>query len=90
MSTASDPHDEQGPSILAQASSFICAVVVHTLDDCRIAPPEVQAERERLCRACPLHDAVRDRCNVCGCNLSLKWTWASSACPLPYPEWMAV
>jgi hypothetical protein len=66
------------------------AALDHVADDCRIAPPEVQADRERLCRACPLHDAARDRCSVCGCNLSLKRTWASSACPLPYPEWMAV
>lgn len=85
--------DPASPTLLEKAGNLARAVVDHVADGMRIAPPEVQAERERQCYSCePRHDHARDACSACGCgtigaasfvgvNLKLKRSWSSSACP---------
>lgn len=76
------------------AASLAKAVVSHGADviargNRATASPEVQAERERICRACPLLDQGRDRCKKCGCvAMGVKRSWATEACPVGH--WPAV
>lgn len=76
-------------NLIEQAASLVVAVVDHALDGHRRATPDVQADRQRSCRACPLLDHTDDRCTSCGCFMAIKWAWASSACPLDPPRWEA-
>lgn len=82
---------ESPPGILTLAKNLGTAIVHHAIDGSRIAPVEIQAERKALCFACDHHDHEIDRCNACGCvAMNLKRSWASSACPLDPPKWLAV
>ena len=55
-------------------------------------PPEVLAEREATCRACPEWDAAAlnstGRCRKCGCSTWAKLRMATEACPIG--KWKAV
>ena len=42
-------------------SNFVTAVVRHAADGFTKASPEVQGERMRICRACPLFEAKSER-----------------------------
>jgi hypothetical protein len=88
------------PGILEMAGSFVRATVAHVADGCREAPPEVQAERKRICLTNACGSCVNEGrgCNACGCGVSEalsfvgldmdeKRRWASSRCPLPEPLW---
>ena len=50
------------------------------------APPEILAEREATCRACPEWDAsalnATGRCRKCGCSTWAKLRMATERCPL--------
>ncbi len=49
-------------------------------------PPEILAEREATCRACPEWDAAAlnatGRCRKCGCSTWAKLRMATERCPL--------
>jgi hypothetical protein len=49
-------------------------------------PPEILAEREATCRACPEWDAEAlnktGRCRKCGCSTWAKLRMATERCPL--------
>ena len=49
-------------------------------------PPEILAEREAICRACPEWDAqalnATGRCRKCGCSTWAKLRMATECCPL--------
>lgn len=55
-------------------------------------PPEILAEREATCRACPEWDAAAlnntGRCRKCGCSTWAKLRMATEKCPLD--KWEAV
>jgi predicted Zn-ribbon and HTH transcriptional regulator len=55
-------------------------------------PPEILAEREATCRACPEWDAqalnATGRCRKCGCSTWAKLRMATERCPLS--KWEAV
>lgn len=55
-------------------------------------PPEILAEREDTCRACPEWDAqalnATGRCRKCGCSTWAKLRMATERCPLG--KWEAV
>jgi hypothetical protein len=72
------------PGIVRQAINFAGAVLNHVLSG-EAASPELQAERLAICGACE-HD-VDGWCQVCGCNLSVKVSFAEQRCPLEPPKW---
>jgi hypothetical protein len=55
-------------------------------------PPEILADREATCRACPEWDASAlnntGRCRKCGCSTWAKLRMATEACPIG--KWKAV
>ena len=55
-------------------------------------PPEILAQREATCRACPEWDAqalnATGRCRKCGCSTWAKLRMATERCPLG--KWEAV
>lgn len=55
-------------------------------------PPEVLAEREATCRACPEWDAAAlnatGRCRKCGCSTWAKLRMATERCPIG--KWEAI
>lgn len=57
-----------------------------------VTPPEVLAEREATCRACPEWDAnalnKTGRCRKCGCSTWAKLRMATERCPIG--KWEAV
>jgi len=85
-----DPGSPPTPTFLGMATSLARAAVAHVGDGMRIAPEAVQEARRAVCEACPLWNAAKDRCSRCSCNLKIKLSWASSACPLDPPKWTAV
>lgn len=76
------------PGLMAMAGSFARSAIAHAANGSRLASPEVQAERKRICFACSHLDKIRDRCNICGCIfMDTKRSWASERCPLDPPRW---
>ena len=55
-------------------------------------PPDILAEREAICRACPEWDAAAlnstGRCRKCGCSTWAKLRMATERCPIG--KWEAV
>ena len=39
-------------------------------------------ERLDACRQCPFYNAERNKCEQCGCNMTIKALYANSVCPL--------
>lgn len=70
------------PTTLQRAGSFFKAVVEHVIDGGRTASDEAYDVRMALCAGCDEFDAERAACRLCGCNMTRKARWASSACPI--------
>ena len=52
------------------------------IEDPRVAPPEIQAQRLETCRECP---SFKDgRCELCGCVMTLKVRFGNVRCPAGY------
>ena len=69
------------PGLGTMAASFAKSVISHAAHGFPLATPEVQAERKRICQACPRYLAESDRCSLCGCYLSAKRTMGAERCP---------
>lgn len=80
--------EAEAPGLLDMAVSVTKAVVRFAGDHGRIAPDEVRAERERICRACEQHNPTLDTCKICGCALKLKRGMPLEKCPIG--KWLAV
>lgn len=77
------------PSLVAQASSFVGAVVRHVVSGSK-APPEVAAARLAICESNACGFFAGGGCGACGCGergVALKASWAESTCPLDPPLW---
>lgn len=81
---------EHRPGFLRKLANFTVAVVGHIVAGAPMATAEVKAARLAVCATCEFHDAEGDRCNQCGCNLSVKAGWSDQACPLDPPRWKAI
>lgn len=77
------PLATQAGNVLAAAGRIVAAVAK---GDPVLAPPEVVAERRRICAACELWDQAQGRCRHCGCT-GLKFDLATERCPLDPPKW---
>lgn len=93
----------EGPGILQKAwnaSKAVGKAVGRMVRGKKVlTPPEVVAERRKICDACHMLDVVRDECAhpACGCKLSARLTVglkvpgklevASESCPLEPPKW---
>lgn len=76
-----------GPTLFEKAINFTKAATNHVVTGCTDADQITQAERERICRECPIFIKSMTKCGNCGCSLELKWKWKSSKCPLDPPKW---
>ena len=69
-----------------QAQNFTHAIARFTRSGFAATPPEILAEREATCRACPEWDAAAlrgtGRCRKCGCSTWAKLRMATESCPL--------
>lgn len=72
------------PSLTQQAKNFTKASYEHVMGGMKIASKEKQQQRMSICHACPLYDAVQNRCKDCGCPLAKKTSWETSKCPKGY------
>lgn len=79
-------------NIITQAADLASAVGEFLNDECRVASPEVQAEREAICKACPYQQNNGMACTRCACgmnpllsfiglNMATKRSMPLSACP---------
>jgi hypothetical protein len=84
---------EEYPSMATIAGNALKAVGRVAMAAAKGEPIRVSAEvleqRRGICRACPYHDAARDRCRKCGCS-GIKLTLATESCPDVPPRWSAV
>lgn len=91
------------PTLATMAGNLAKAVVAHVADGMAHAPPEVQAERKRICLSNECGHCIDGGkgCTACGCgtiaaisfiglDMDEKRRWASSRCPLDPPLWEAV
>lgn len=85
------PELQTEPNLLTKAKHFGRASAEHIRNALRTVPEEIRQEREALCSGCPLLDQERKVCvhPSCGCDMTIKWTWAEQACPLLPPRWAA-
>ena len=67
------------PSIVQQALTASQALFRFIGDGCKTTEPHELAIRQEACEACPLNS--NDRCNGCGCVLSLKQQARLEHCP---------
>jgi len=74
------------PPLGKQASTLGKALTSWTRSGFTATPPEILAEREATCRACPEWDAKAlngtGRCHKCGCSTWAKLRMATERCPL--------
>ena len=82
----------QPPPLLTQARTALGAAGRFLASGFAPTPPDILAEREATCRACPEWDAealnATGRCRKCGCLTWAKIRMATEACPLG--KWQAV
>ena len=52
------------------------------LENPKLAPRKVTANRMEICRACNHFDQLTTQCSQCLCIMSLKTTFANVKCPL--------
>jgi len=73
-------------------SSALTAATRFTRSGFATTPPDILAEREATCRACPEWDAAAlnstGRCRKCGCSTWAKLRMATERCPIG--KWEAV
>jgi hypothetical protein len=70
------------PSLLRKAANLTRAVVGHVANGMKRPMLEAQADRKRICEACPNLDRETSKCLVCGCsNMDAKRAMASERCP---------
>ena len=43
---------------------------------------EVQDFRANICKTCENFNSLNTTCNLCGCYLDIKVTWANEKCPI--------
>lgn len=75
----------QPPSVFQKIKNFGKAAINHIMEGVPTASPEQQEERLKICGGCQYNKG--GTCQVCGCNLKLKTSWAEQQCPLPVPKW---
>lgn len=68
------------PSLLRKAASFAAAAAGHVAHGMPTVEPSEAARRLALCRACP--NLAGNSCQLCGCNMPIKVTWAGQHCPI--------
>lgn len=69
------------PSFAAQTVSVLKAAARFVGDGMARVDQAEYDRRRAICEACPLFDAVKERCRACGCRLNLKPWMRSEHCP---------
>jgi hypothetical protein len=72
------------PPRLTQAKTAMRAAVRWARSGFRIVSWRERQRRMEICKACPLFDAARIRCTVCGCSGLAKPWLATEVCPKGY------
>ena len=74
------------PPLTRQIPTAIRAATRFARSGFKATPPDILAEREATCRACPEWDAKAinstGRCRKCGCSTWAKLRMATERCPL--------
>jgi hypothetical protein len=78
---------ESPPRLVEMGLSFMVIAARHAAGGFKLVPLKLAEERHALCKSCEHYDAAKDQCNVCGCPLKRKTTWAVARCPLKQPKW---
>ncbi len=78
----------EGPSPGRKALNLAKAIAKHVAAGLPRASDDVIQDRLAICHACEHYD--EGICNVCGCRLDVKTSWADQSCPLDPPKWGAV
>ena len=74
---------EEKHTPLELAARFAKAAATQALAGNPQCSQDEQDKRKAICSLCPLYDAVRDKCNKCGCSdMELKRRWLTSKCPV--------
>lgn len=83
---------KSAPPFLTQAATLMPALGRFAASGFAFTHPDILAEREATCRACPEWDAAAlnctGRCRKCGCSTWAKLRLATERCPLG--KWEAV
>lgn len=62
--------------------NFAKASAAHAANSFRMTPFKVMQERKDICLGCIKYNEVKGNCDVCGCQIADKVSWAVSSCPL--------
>jgi hypothetical protein len=71
---------EPGP--LQKLFNFGKALIDHVEHGMKKVDNETYRYRLELCHQCPEFRPERDACSICGCNMKVKASWATQACPI--------
>jgi hypothetical protein len=79
-------HAGKTPMLAKRAASLGKSLASWTASGFAATPPDILAEREAACRACPEWDAKAlnntGRCRICKCSTWAKLRMATERCPL--------
>lgn len=70
------------PTPLGKLFSFGKALIDHVQTGMKKVSNETYRYRLELCHSCDQYVAERDACSICGCNMKIKASWPSQACPI--------
>jgi hypothetical protein len=77
----------KSPSLFTKGVNFVWAALKHAASGFQRASDEVYKQRISICEACERLNAERE-CELCGCAVDIKASWASQECPLR--KWLAL
>lgn len=71
------------PPITTMAKTLAVETAKHVAGGCHARTPDEIDRIQRICEFCDqiLYEGLAMRCRLCGCNMNIKITWATTKCP---------
>ena len=80
--------DPESMSVTDQAQSFFSSMYNHMATGFQSVDKAIKKQRLSICKECEHFSEKNSKCNLCGCFLKIKTSWASEECPIGL--WKAV
>lgn len=77
------------PPATQRVVSFVTAWVSHAAHGFPVVSQDIYAARIAACESCERFNPDRT-CQICGCPMDEKATWADQSCPHESPRWIAI
>lgn len=72
---------KKAPSLTEKAKNFSKSLLNHAKSGFAIVQNKTHKKRLETCEKCEYYDEHTTSCQLCGCDLIIKTSWASESCP---------